>query len=136
MSRSVSDSESMKMDIKKKLLFVYNADAGFFNTLTDYAHKVLSPKTYPCQLCAITYGNLGMNKDWKRFVSGLPYPVEFLHRDELFKKYHISEGAFPCAYFRDGGTISLLIKKQDIDKCQSVDELKELVKESLQKISE
>jgi len=31
--------------MSKQLVFVYNADSGMFNTLTDIAHKVFSPKT-------------------------------------------------------------------------------------------
>ena len=46
------------MDRGASLLFVYNADSGFFNTLADIGHKLFSPATYPCQLCAITHGVL------------------------------------------------------------------------------
>jgi hypothetical protein len=41
----------------KSLLFVYNADSGVFNLVTDIAHKIFSPQTYACQLCCITHGN-------------------------------------------------------------------------------
>ena len=70
---------------KPTLLFVYNADTGLFSVMTDYAHKILSPKTYPCNLCAITYGNMGMNKQWKEYINNLTIPIEFLHRDEFLK---------------------------------------------------
>jgi hypothetical protein len=39
----------------QELLFVYNADAGLVTGLLDTLHKVLSPSTYSCSLCAITY---------------------------------------------------------------------------------
>lgn len=29
--------------MRPTLIFVYNADSGLFNTVTDIAHKVLSP---------------------------------------------------------------------------------------------
>ena len=47
---------------KPILIFVYNANGGFFNGFSDYIHKLVSPKTYECSLCAITYDNLGMKK--------------------------------------------------------------------------
>jgi len=43
-----------------KLIFVYNADSGLLNAMKDWAHKIVSPETYPCSLCALTYNNLGM----------------------------------------------------------------------------
>ena len=51
-----------------RLLFVYNADSGLFNTLTDIAHKMLSPKTYTCNLCAITHGLFSEKEEWKEFI--------------------------------------------------------------------
>jgi hypothetical protein len=39
-----------------KLLFVYNADSGLAAALFDSAHKLLSPQTYACNLCALTHG--------------------------------------------------------------------------------
>ena len=35
------------------LVFVYNADSGVFNALADAAHKIFSPRTYACNLCAL-----------------------------------------------------------------------------------
>ena len=52
------------------LLFVYNADSGKLNALKDAIHKVVKPSTYPCSLCTVTYGNLGMKRTWKTFISG------------------------------------------------------------------
>ena len=67
-------------DIKPKttkptLLFVYNADSGLLNSAKDYVHKIISPKTYECNLCAVTFGNFGIKNEWKRFVDSLNYSV-------------------------------------------------------------
>jgi len=69
------------------LLFVYNADGGLLPGLKDMFHKILSPGTYPCSLCAVTYGATAMRPEWKEFVQNLPVPVEFLHRDEFVRAY-------------------------------------------------
>jgi len=82
----------------KKLLFVYNADAGFFNAMTDYAHKIISPNTYSCQLCKITYSMTGMKKEWKQFLQNLEYEIEFLHRDEFLKRYPNSSHELPAVF--------------------------------------
>ncbi|MBC7930780.1 MAG: hypothetical protein H7Z38_09495, partial [Rubrivivax sp.] len=56
------------------LVFVYNADSGLFNALTDIAHKAFSPATYQCNLCALTHSTFGMRKGWKRFLETLDTP--------------------------------------------------------------
>ncbi|MDX1779460.1 MAG: hypothetical protein R3339_11320, partial [Thermodesulfobacteriota bacterium] len=94
---------------EKKLLFVYNADTGLFSVITDYAHKIISPKTYPCNLCALTYGNMGMNNKWKDFISHLKVSFGFLHRDEFVKQYASQETQLPAAFLKQGESVSLLI---------------------------
>lgn len=69
------------------LVFVYNADAGLFSTVSDFAHKIISPETYACNLCKLTYGNFAMKKEWKGFIEGLNCEKVFLHKDEFLKKH-------------------------------------------------
>ena len=69
-----------------KIIFVYNADSGIINTVKDYFHKIVKPSTYQCNLCSLTFDNLGMKKGWKTFVDDLEPEIEFLHKDEFFKK--------------------------------------------------
>ena len=71
----------------QRLVFVYNADGGRLAGLKDMFHKILSPSTYSCSLCAITYGATSMQPEWREFIKMLPVPVEFLHRDEFSRDY-------------------------------------------------
>jgi hypothetical protein len=84
------------------LIFVYNADSGIFNALLDSLHKTFSPKTYNCNLCAITYTSVSMKKQWKDFISKLNVPVLFLHRDELERKYGITDLQLPVLLANKG----------------------------------
>ena len=84
--------------MNERLIFVYNADSGLINMAKDYIHKAVSPQTYDCQLCAVTYGPLGMRQRWRKFVRGLNVEVEFLHRDELAERYGISGADLPAAW--------------------------------------
>jgi len=120
---------------EKSLLFVYNADTGLFSVVTDYAHKILSPKTYPCNLCALTYGNMGMNKRWKEFIAGLKVPIEFLHRDEFVKFHDVSDTQLPAAFVKKGESITMLITSGEINKCTSVDALIALVTKKVETIT-
>ena len=115
-----------------KLIFVYNADSGLFNLLTDTAHKLLSPETYSCNLCAITYGSFGMKKNWKEFLKSIDIPVEFLHRNELKKKYGISNINLPAILIKEENEPKLWINSESINLCKSIDDLMQLITNKLQ----
>ena len=66
-----------------KLIFIYNAESGFVNELTDFAHKIISPETYPCNLYALTYGTLTMKQKWTTYIDRLPLKPVFTYRDKL-----------------------------------------------------
>lgn len=70
-----------------ELLFVYNADSGLLNSALDTLHKTLSPATYACSLCAVTYGATSMRPEWRAFLRELPTRTTFLHRNELRQRY-------------------------------------------------
>jgi hypothetical protein len=127
-------STSANKDAERTLLFVYNADTGLFSVVTDYAHKILSPKTYPCNLCAITYGNMGMNKKWKEFIAHLTVPIEFLHRDEFLKHYELEDTQLPAAFIKRGESISRLITHSEINECSSVEDLMNLVTQKIENV--
>ena len=120
---------------EKSVLFVYNADTGLFSVVTDYAHKILSPKTYPCNLCALTYGNMGMNKKWKEFIATLKVPIEFLHRDEFVKLHAVPDTELPAAFVKKGESVTTLITSSEINECTSVDALIELVTKKVETIT-
>ena len=70
-----------------KLIFIYNANSGTINGLLDSAHKVLSPKTYDCKLCDITFGVFSEKEEWKDFRETSAIEMVFLHKDEFLKQY-------------------------------------------------
>ena len=111
----------------KAVVFVYNADSGLFNTLTDTAHKLFSPETYECNLCAMTYSALGMKKEWKEFLDTMDIPLEFLHRDELTEKYGV-EFDLPAIFLRSGKELNLIIDADAINGCGGIAELKQLIR--------
>ena len=54
-----------------KLVFVYNADSGLFEAMTDAIRKVVAPMTQNCNLCALTYQVAWMKPVWSSFVNHL-----------------------------------------------------------------
>ena len=110
---------------KTSLLFVYNADSGIFNTLSDIAHKILSPDTYECNLCAITHSHFSMRKPWADFLETLNVELEFLHRDELDKQYGKQDATLPAIFFKkEDNELTVAITAEEINKHQTMDDLK------------
>ncbi|HEX8329004.1 MAG TPA: hypothetical protein VF629_15820 [Hymenobacter sp.] len=101
----------------QRLLFVYNADAGLLPGLKDMFHKVLSPSTYPCSLCAVTYGATSMQPQWREFIKTLPVPVDFLHRDEFIRQYpQWSQHALPAAFaVNEAGVLTPFIQSAEMN---------------------
>ena len=111
----------------RALLLVYNADSGFFNALTDSAHKLFSPSTYECHLCALTYGAVQMQQKWALFLGTLPLPVRFLHRDEFRSQFPTLKTGLPAVFLFSGAEPFLLISSSEIKQCKSLNELEELL---------
>ena len=96
-----------------KLIFVYNAKGGLHNKLLDYAHKIISPSTYQCSLCALTYTNTGIDKRWKSFIDALDVEIEFLHKEEFADKYN-TQFAYPVLLKEDNKLSLLLSSKAEV----------------------
>jgi hypothetical protein len=122
---------AMDSNTKSAILFVYNANSGLFNALADVAHKVLSPQTYPCNLCAITNSALGMRKEWKTFLEGLGIDKEFLHRDQLAREYRMENVELPAVFRKRGKALDLLVDAEAINRCESIEDLKRVLTERM-----
>jgi len=114
------------------LVFVYNADSGVFNTLTDIAHKLFSPETYQCNLCNLTHGYFQAREEWMTFLDDLDADIEFLHRDEYVRLYDSKEGDLdvdlPAIFVKDQDELKLWIDKTIINKMSSTDDLMEMIR--------
>ena len=117
-----------------KLIFVYNSDDTVLSLIKDTAHKMVSPNTYPCNLCRITYPGVSMREDWQKFIQSLPNEVVFLHRDEFHKQYPDKKNIqLPAAFHENSAGLELLIPHTEINKAKKVKDLIEIVKHFLPK---
>jgi hypothetical protein len=91
------------MTAPSSLVFVYNAKPGAVAGLLDTIHKTLSPSTYECDLCAITYGAMSMRPEWRDWLKAQPWDAIFTYRDDFRAAYpaHAAE-ALPAIFRRDG----------------------------------
>lgn len=115
----------------EQLIFIYNADSGMFNTMTDIAHKIFSPQTYACDLCMITHGAFHERKEWRTFIESLPVETEFLHRDEFKKRYPDSTLQLPVIASMQSGQLVEWVSAQELRLCESVDALVALISQRL-----
>ena len=117
-------------DNTSTILFVYNADSGLLNAVADYILKAISPKTYGCNLCAITYSNTGMKKKWREYVKTLGASVGFLHRDEFLELYN-KDVNLPTVFLKKGDSVTLFIDSEEINALKTVEALIDLVTEKI-----
>ncbi|MDP7040498.1 MAG: hypothetical protein QGI45_15175 [Myxococcota bacterium] len=109
---------------EKEILFIYNARSGPVHALMDYAHKMFSPKTYPCSLCGITYGHLGMKKVWADYLKTLPYAYRFLYRDHLKHFPQVLQDALlPVVFLRQDETYVSLLNASDFAQIDTLETL-------------
>lgn len=118
--------DRMKTTPYEKLLFIYNANSGNGNTLMDVAHKILSPKTYQCNLCDITFGVFSENRLWKKFREQSSLEMEFLHKDEFTKAYASKFGhkfTFPIILAETGSGFEVYVGTEELNEFKKPEDL-------------
>jgi len=109
------------------LIFVYNADSGKLNVLFDVGHKIVSPGTYKCDLCALTHGTFTERKVWKHFRESTSLNLIFLHKDEFEKQFENSF-SYPIVLRREK-VLEVFISTAELNAMSSPEELIELITE-------
>ncbi|MEX1027084.1 MAG: GTPase [Candidatus Paceibacterota bacterium] len=116
-----------------KLLFVYNANSGILSSLKDTVHKAVSPDTYQCNLCKVTFGAVSMKEEWKAFVDSLQYDVAFLHSDEFYERYPDKKNEpLPALFAIINDEIEVLLSAKAINETRTVKDLITAVSSSLE----
>jgi hypothetical protein len=101
--------------------------AGLF----DSAHKLLSPTTYDCQICALTHGFAGPRAQWSAFLKTLDVPMEFIHRDEFRRRFPqiVDSTALPAIFRQHDGALTSLLDGTVLRGMTDLDGLMEFVRE-------
>jgi hypothetical protein len=118
--------------MKKQLVFIYyNADSVFFNMAADWLHKIFSPKTYHCSICALTYSHLGERKSWRKFINNLDIESLFLHKDEFNTQFSNQTFDFPCILLNIENQLTEFISADDMNLMTSLEELQDEIVKNL-----
>lgn len=115
-------------DDESELVFVYNTDSGIMNAALESMHKLFSPQTYSCNLCAITHNSFGMKKEWADFLEELPLSVRFLHKEEWEREFNRKE-ELPAVFLRQKGQLNILINSNELNRLD-LSQLKANISES------
>ena len=108
----------------EEIVFIYNAKSGLFNAFLDFSHKIISPKTYECKLCAITYNNLGKEKKWKAYLKSLDFKKTFYYTDNLSSINYINaDTKMPCIFLKRKNKYQLIIDSNELNTFKNVDVL-------------
>jgi hypothetical protein len=118
-----------------RLIFVYNAKAGFLNGMMDSIHKTVSPDTYDCGLCAITHGFFTMDKAWRAYLKSLPYEASFYHRPDFKAAFpDAADLPLPLIGLEEGGAIRVLIGPDGLKSCKDSNALAALIDAKLSQL--
>lgn len=97
------------------LVIVYNADEGLGAMLFDAVHKLVRPDTYPCDLCAITYGAVSMRGAWRDWLTAQDFAAEFYHRQDFARAFpEHADLPLPAILRRDGAALTLVLGREDM----------------------
>jgi hypothetical protein len=117
---------------KGTLIFIYNAKDSFYNKLTDFAHKAISPSTYNCDLCNLTHGTFKAKADWRDFLANIPFKYEFFYKDNLGPDIDKEQVHPPVIFFRSyNGTLIEVVSNQKLSQISSSRELIEVLSKVL-----
>ncbi|WP_086606531.1 hypothetical protein [Erythrobacter donghaensis] len=115
-----------------RLILVYNADSGLLNAVKDAVWKVVRPATYPCSLCALTYGWVSMHGAWRAFLETQPLAKVFHHKDDFAAAFPGLAISLPAILVAEGeGAPQVLVSAQELDALSDLEALIALVSQRL-----
>ncbi|EDM43752.1 GTPase EngB [unidentified eubacterium SCB49] len=120
--------------MSQHLIFVYNANAGKINGLLDSVHKIMSPSTYECSLCAITHGVFTESKIWATYRKSSNVKMDFFHKDEFLSRYHskwLPAFTFPIVLYSNQDGLSVFITTEELNALTEQEALIALIQERI-----
>lgn len=115
------------------ILFVYNAKSSFLNKYVDTFHKIISPETYACNLCALTHNDFSEKKIWSSFRKKHQEEFVFMYKNQFEKKYPDFKPKFdfPFVVKIENNDFMILISNSELNTIKSSESLIEILKERL-----
>jgi hypothetical protein len=107
-----------------RLIFVYNANAGLLAGALDSIHKTLSPSTYACSLCALSYGAFAMKPRWRAWLKSIPLNTHFYHKPDFLADFPAEAArALPLIALDRAGVLEPLLDADALNRLDDLDAL-------------
>ncbi|MFN2439770.1 MAG: hypothetical protein ABR503_11265 [Chitinophagaceae bacterium] len=119
----IQQQNSFPVSTAVEIILVYNAWGGIYPGLVDFVHKEFFPKTYPCNLCYLTFGTFSMKEEWKQFIDSLPYKKTELHKENFQREYEPGNLQLPVILVNDGKQVQILLSAVELNQYTSLEEL-------------
>ena len=103
------------------LYFIYNANSGLISYSFGALHKIMSPKTYQCNLCKITHGAFTEKKEWTDFVKKSKHNFKFMYSDEFEKQFQ-QKFSYPCVLYKNEVNLELVLDRNNIEKFNNLED--------------
>lgn len=102
---------------------VYNAKSGLKNGALDSLHKMISPSTYQCVLCKLTYGKFLEKPHWKKFRKQSKVQISFYHIDAFEAKFGLQNYIYPVGLWLSNQNFETVISNEAFKTFNSTEEL-------------
>jgi hypothetical protein len=90
--------------------------------MIDFAHKIVRPSTYSCDLCSLTHGNFNEHAEWAKFRTESKVEMEFYHIEDFEKKFDLL-AEYPLIYKQEQTDLTVLLDRDELAIIESTDEL-------------
>ncbi len=115
-------------NVYMKLLFIYNANSGKLNALFEAGHKLISPSTYKCSLCALTHNAFNENGTWKNYRTQSKMEMEFYHKDEFEATFPNVNMIYPTVLKLENQQLSTVLNSEALKELSTIEALIERLK--------
>ena len=120
------------MQIITLFFFIYNANNNSPSVVRDFFYKTLSSRTYPCQLCKLTYETFTKKQKWTNYLSNLNYKYEFIYKNDM-GQLRYSDDIFPIILIGNYENNEVLVSSEELNACTSIDKLIDTINDQLEK---
>ncbi|HMY81015.1 MAG TPA: hypothetical protein PK048_04205 [Candidatus Absconditabacterales bacterium] len=113
----------------KKLIFIYKAKSDKISKLINFAHKIISPSTYACDLCSLTYGDFSIKREWKEYLDKLNekgIQTEF-HYEERAIQQGMTPESLPAVLCELDGTRTTVVAGKEFEAIERLHDLQHCI---------
>lgn len=122
-----------KLIFMKTLIFIYKAKSDKISKIIDFAHKIVSPSTYSCDLCSLTYWDFSIKKEWREYVDNLNQrwiQTQFYY-EESASNFGLWIDKLPAIIFEDDALRRPILLWKEFENIATLSDLESIITKQL-----